>query len=284
MVTSRKNRDEPDANYWVIFEVESLQNVRFLAETEQVRIYGRFQHFLDGLGFPLKFISLVETVDQEHDPALLVQRQAVSHLTTAPQLQKLQVESLKHQQASLQQCTTIRHFVVVSASTSEIARLKADGSQRSPLMRLFELIWSKKVLAITREQVKNELRIRVSIVKKALQQLDVHAALLDDAAVLQAYVSCLALGTHIPSYEVEVLNEEEQINTGIATAAPHGESAIGQNETATRGSTDIVGKAHSRGRLSADGRNASKVCTAPLSTKAPTIKHASSKELCTWPI
>ncbi len=115
VLTSRKSRDEPDANYWVVFEVSSLQQVRFLAEAEQVRIYGRFQSFLDGLGFPLKFISLVEAADAERDPALVAQRQVLSELAATPQLQKVQRESLRHQQGSLPHCTTTRHFVVVSA-------------------------------------------------------------------------------------------------------------------------------------------------------------------------
>ena len=132
VLTPRKNRDEPDANYWVVFEVSSLQNVRFLAEAEQVRIYGRFKQFLDGLGFPLKFISLVEATDAERDPALVAQRLVLSDLAATPQLQKLQKESLRHQQGSLQHCTVTRHFVVVSASTSELARLRSDGTARSP--------------------------------------------------------------------------------------------------------------------------------------------------------
>ncbi len=209
MLTKRQKRDYPDANYWVVFEVVSLQNVRFLAEAEQVRIYGRFKLFLDGLGFPLKFISLVETADAERDPALVAQRQVVAELSATPQLQRLQKESLKHQQGSLQHCTTTRHFVVVSASTSELARLRADGTARSPLLRLLELLRPSKQPVVTPAQVKSELSIRVSIVKKALQQLDVQATLLDDAASLQAYASCLALGTHVPSFEVEVLMQRE---------------------------------------------------------------------------
>src|SRR5581483_5092418 len=39
----RKNHDEPDAHYWVVFEITSLQYVRLLPEAEQVRIYGRFK-------------------------------------------------------------------------------------------------------------------------------------------------------------------------------------------------------------------------------------------------
>ena len=145
--------------------LSSLQHVRFLAEAEQVRIYGRFKLFLDGLGFPLKFISLVEAADPERDPALVAQRQVLSELAATPQLQKLQQESLRHQQGSLQHCTTTRHFVVVSASTSELARLRADGTERSPLLRLSPSLAEERP-AIIAEQVKNELRIRVSIVKK----------------------------------------------------------------------------------------------------------------------
>lgn len=227
--SERKKRDQPDVIYWVVFEVQSLQNVRFLAESEQVRIYGRFKLFLDGLGFPLKFISLVQTAEAERDPALVAQQQVLSQLSATPQLQKMQKESLMHQRGSLQHCTTTRHFIVVSASSGELARLRADGTTRSPLIRAFELLRPSKQPAITPEQVKNELNIRVSIVKKALQQLDVQATLLDDAQVLQAYASCLALGIHVPSFEVEVpMQREEGIGSPAQSAqgAPQTERAL----------------------------------------------------------
>jgi hypothetical protein len=221
--SERKKRDQPDVIYWVVFEVQSLQNVRFLAESEQVRIYGRFKLFLDGLGFPLKFISLVQTAEAERDPALVAQQQVLSQLSATPQLQKMQKESLMHQRGLLQHCTTTRHFIVVSASSGELARLRADGTTRSPLIRAFELLRPSKQPAITPEQVKNELNIRVSIVKKALQQLDVQATLLDDAQVLQAYASCLALGIHVPSFEVEVPMQREE---GIGSPAQSAQGAL----------------------------------------------------------
>ncbi len=203
-----------------MFEVNSLQHVRFLAEAEQVRIYGRFKLFLDGLGFPLKFLSLVETADAQRDPALVAQRQALSELSATPQLQKVQQASLQHQQGSLLHCTTTRHFVVVSASTSELARLRSDGTARSSLLRLFGFLSLKKQPAVTPGQVKNELRIRVSLLKKAFLHLDVQATQLRDAAVLQAYASCLALGTHIPSFEVEVLMQGEERAVSSTEHAP----------------------------------------------------------------
>src|SRR6266487_1361018 len=239
VITPRKNRNEPDANYWAVFEVESLQNVRFLAEAEQVRIYGRFQLFLDGLAFPLKFISLVQTADPERDPALVAQRQVVSELVTTPHLQRLQQESLSHQQASLQHCTTTKHFVVISASTSELARLQAGGTQPSPLLRLLRLLWPKKMPEITSAHVKNELRIRVSIVKKALQQLDVRATLLDNAATLQVYASCLAPGTRIPSFEVEVLEEEDPMAGKMWTYAAEHRTSMEPNNA--EGSKSVHG-------------------------------------------
>ncbi len=244
--SERKKRDQPDVIYWVVFEVQSLQNVRFLAESEQVRIYGRFKLFLDGLGFPLKFISLVQTAEAERDPALVAQQQVLSQLSATPQLQKMQKESLMHQRSSLQHCTTTRHFIVVSASSSELARLRADGTTRSPLIRAFELLRPSKQPAITPEQVKNELNIRVSIVKKALQQLDVQATLLDDAQVLQAYAWCLALGIHVPSFEVEVpMQREEGIGSPAQSAqgAPQTERALDEQryEPAENGQMLVAG-------------------------------------------
>ncbi|HEY7414094.1 MAG TPA: DUF87 domain-containing protein, partial [Ktedonobacteraceae bacterium] len=220
VLTVRKGRAAPDVTCWVVFEVESLQNVRFLAEAEQARIYGRFKLFLDGLGFPLKFISLVETADMERNQALIAQRQALSKLTATPHLQKLQYESLRHQQGVFQNCTTTRHFIVVSASTGELARQRADGIVSSPLLQILERLSPKKQSAITREQVAHELSIRVSLVKKALQQLDVRATLLDDAAALQTYASCLALGARLPSFEVEVLDRGESAD-GAWTGSVH---------------------------------------------------------------
>ena len=249
VITSHKNRDEPEATYWVIFEVKSLQQVHFLAEAEQVRIYGRFKLFLDGLGFPLKFISLVETADPERDPAHVAQRQMHWQLAATPQLQKLQQESLQYQQGSLSYWTTTRHLMVVSASTSELVRRHSDGASRSPLRRLFELVVPKKAPEITREHVKNELRIRVSIVKKALQHLDVHATLLDDVAALQATASCLALGTHLPSFEVEVLDQGAQASTertALSEAPLYDErEATGHNRAAVRGSISVPKQASS---------------------------------------
>ena len=236
VTTPRKNRDEPEATYWVIFEVKSLQQVRFLAEAEQVRLYERFKLFLDGLGFPLKFISLVEAADPEHDPALVVQHQMLWQLATTPKLQKLQQESLHYQQGSLLSCTTTRHLLVVSASTSELARRRSDGTLHSPLRRLFELVIPKKAPQITREHVKNELRIRVSLVKKALGHLDVHATLLDDVAALRVSASCLALGTHLPSFEVEVLETEAQVSpegTAFSDVFPHDEHETARHHGAT---------------------------------------------------
>ncbi len=242
VITPRKHWDEPEATYWVIFEVKSLQQVRFLAEAEQVRIYGRFKQFLDGLGFPLKFISLVETADPERDPAYVAQHQMHWQLAATPQLQRLQRESLQYQQGSLPYCTTTRHLMVVSASSSELARRRSDEASRSPLRRLFELVVPKKAPEITREHVKNELRIRVSIIKKALQHLDVHATLLDDVAALQATASCLALGTHLPSFEVEVLDQ----GVALSEAPPHDErEAAGHNRAAVKGSISVPKQASS---------------------------------------
>jgi hypothetical protein len=217
IVTERKKRAEPDVTYWTVFEVSSLQHVRFLAETEQARLFGRFKLFLDGLGFPLKFLSLVQTADAARDPALLAQQQALTELAAFPRLRQLQQQSLQHQQGALGHCTTTRHFVVVWASTQELARLRSDGTVRTPLLRLFTWLVPQRQPVITREQVRHELRIRMSIVQKALQQLDVQARLLDDASFLQAYASCLALGAPLPSFEVEVLTEPGRRTTASAS-------------------------------------------------------------------
>ncbi len=219
VVTNRKNRAEPDATYWAAFEIESLQNVRYLSENDQVRLYGRFKSFLDGLNFPVKFISLVETADALRDPALVAQQQAVSTLEDAPHLQQLQIASLKHQQGSIKLCTLARHFVVVGASSRELAVKSANGASAQRIVQLFRLVFPKKDAEISCSQVKSELNIRVSILRKTLQQLDVRATLLDDAELLQAYASCLAQGHHVPSYEIEVLKEEEEAEPPTPTGS-----------------------------------------------------------------
>ena len=175
------------AMYWAAFEIESKYALRYLSETDQVRLYGRFKQFLDGLSFPVKFISLVSSLDATRDPTLMAQQQVVAELT--PRLQQLQMASIKHQQAVAQHSTVTRHFVIVSASTFELVRERA--SRFSPVLG--------KAPTVTNAQVKNELKTRVSIVSKTLSQLDVQATLLDDASLLTAYAACLAPGHHIAS-------------------------------------------------------------------------------------
>jgi hypothetical protein len=72
---------------------------------------------------------------------------------------------------------------------------------------LWKLLSRPKRVEVSREQVLDQLRIRISVVKKMLQQLEVRAWLLDDAALLKQFASCLALGAEIPPFEPECIDE-----------------------------------------------------------------------------
>lgn len=214
-----RKQSEPNASFWVVFSVESVQNVHFLPKADQVRFYGRIKSLLDGLGSTVKFLSLVQDSDPAHDPALLAQKKTEAELVHSPQLQKVQRATIAVQQQQSQFSTNIKHYVVVSASRHDVAHLRPNGSVRSPLDSLISLFTAPRPSrSITRAQVMDVLRTRVSILRKAFGQLDVHATLLDDAQALEAFSSCLALGAHVPSFEVSVDDSTEACRTEQAPA------------------------------------------------------------------
>jgi hypothetical protein len=193
--------------YWVVLECEG-RNIRYLPEADQVRAFGRFESFLTGLEFQLQFISHTEQVHGANYKPLRLQKQALSRLAQMPRLALLQQESIAYQERHLYHCTITRHFVVVSASVREEATQQAVGSAPGGVLSfLWKLIWRAKQVEVSREQVLDQLRIRISVVKKLLQQLEVRAWLLDDADLLKQFASCLALGAEIPSFEPERMGE-----------------------------------------------------------------------------
>lgn len=197
-VLQRKGHEQ--CTLWTVFQVESQQPPRYLPLSERIRLYARYQTFLEGLGFPLKFLDLVERCHPDQDEALLAQEQALATLAVTPHLQTLLEASLSSQRTQARQARAIRHFLVVSASSREVAQARQSTSPHL-LNRLFS---SGKPGNVSKQQVLDLLRIRVSVVEQALGQLDVRARLLDDVAALSAYVSSLALGAHTPSFTVEV--------------------------------------------------------------------------------
>jgi hypothetical protein len=198
VITPWPHRDVPEITSWAVLEVHSLQQVRLLAEDEQVRLYERFQRFLDGLGFPLICLSLVHTTDAQQHPAFVAQQQVLTAMSTTPRLQRLQQASLAHQQSALAQCSSIRHLVIVSASTRELALSHSAEATSSPWSRLFRLLLPGKRPVVLPEQVTRELQQRLSLVKQACRQLEVEVMMLDDAQLLQVWTSCLAPGASLP--------------------------------------------------------------------------------------
>src|SRR6266699_5863350 len=218
--------------YWVILECEG-RNIRYLPEVDQVRAFGRFESFLTGLEFQLQFISHTEQVHVANYKPLRLQKQALSGLAQTPRLALLQKASIAHQESHLRNCTITRHFVVVSASAREEAARQAIGSAPGGVLSfLWKLLWRPKRVKVSREQVLDQLRIRISVMKKILQQLEVRAWLLDDADLLKQFASCLAPGADIPSFAPEVIGEAAE--AAIALASQAAEQPQAQPQTAAQ--------------------------------------------------
>ncbi len=203
---SASGRKGPTEHYWAVLECEG-RHVRFLPESDQIKHFSRFETFLCGLEFRLQFISHVERLDPAHYKPLCEQREALSHLIKTPRLAELQQANIDHQASLLENCTQIRHFVVIGASAREEATRTSDGERRGIFSYLGRFIFKPKKVEIPREQVIDQLRIRISVLQKILQQLDVRSHLLDDADLLQQFVRCLALGTEPPTFIPQLIEE-----------------------------------------------------------------------------
>jgi hypothetical protein len=198
----------PAGRYWAVLECEG-RNVRFLPEADQIKNFRRFEDFLCGLEFRLQFISHVEQVEPSQYRPLRLQREALSQLTSTPRLAALQQASIDYQEKHLQNCTLIRHFVVVEASAQEEAARESDGAKQGVFSFLWRLVSKPKKIEIPREQVIDQLRIRLSVLKKILQQLDVRSQLLDDPELLQQFVANLALGAETPTFTPQLIEEPD---------------------------------------------------------------------------
>ena len=212
-------RGRTRGRYWVVFEVEG-RNVRYLPEQEQVRLFGRFESFLVGLDFRLQFISTTEQVRAEAYPPYLAQKRMLARLKErAPRIARLQQYSVDYQRAHLRHCTATRYFIVASVSAREEAvRLDSDGATRSPLAPLWNLVSFKKPPEISRAQVIDQLRIRASALKKLFGQLEMRAWLLGDSDLLRTFASCLALGADVPSFQPQLLDDEEVVEAALHLA------------------------------------------------------------------
>lgn len=199
---------EPEAKmasrgrYWVALEMEG-RNIRYLAEPEQVRLFGHVERFLAGLEFRVQLLSLTEHIQASDDPALLAQQQALVGVEQrALQITHLQRASLTYQQQHLQRCTVAHHYVVLSASAREEAyRRRHDGTRLGVLGTLFRLLVPRKDAAVTEMQVLELLRIRLSVVQKLFQQLEMRAWQVNDPGMLHLLASCLAPGASLPPFQ-----------------------------------------------------------------------------------
>ncbi len=122
----------------------------------------------------------------------------------------------------------VRHFLIVGATTSEMARTPADDAPRSRAARLWKMVACPAGPRITPEQGREQLRIRLSIVQKALRGLDVRATILEDQELLQTFASCLALGAHPSSLEQNRATGE-QSDLSLADLVAPSSVAIGRD-------------------------------------------------------
>nr|BBH92281.1 hypothetical protein KTA_04800 [Thermogemmatispora argillosa] len=186
---------------WALLEVQSYSTLRLLPRYEQERLLNRCQRFLDGLSFPVKFLWIVEALDPARDPALQAQQQALVQLKDSP-LQHLQRENLQEQLHQQAHCSSIRHLVVVSASSHEATSDQQTAQGRSLLHRMSALLFPRQE-PVAEAEVERALRIRLGVVKAGLEALDLQVSLLSGAALLRAFASCLAPGSSVPSFEVD---------------------------------------------------------------------------------
>ena len=219
--------------YWAVLEVEG-RTLRYLPEAEQIRLFSRFESFLVGLDFRLQFLAQTEQIATQRSPALLAQKEALSHLVHTPRLARLQQASIHYQERHLSSCAITRHFVVVSVSAREEAARQRDGERRGILSFLFKQIAHQQAPALTQADLLAQLRIRLSVVTRLFQQLDVRWTLLDDVALLRQFTACLALGTDVPSFEPEVLDEEPLVEAALVLAAQPPTAPTGRSGTGAR--------------------------------------------------
>jgi hypothetical protein len=195
------------ARYWIALEIEG-KNIRLFPESEQVRIFRRFESFLTGLSFHLQFISHTKQIDPQTAPPLLVQKDALSALSRTPHLQAFQRANLHAQEQQMTTCTQTRHFIIISASGAEPAFQQTNENSRSLLSAIFHLLPLQKAPKMTRTEVLDQLRTRVSVVQKTFQQLDMRVWPLEDHELLHLFAGCLAPGSALPSFVPKLIDKQ----------------------------------------------------------------------------
>jgi Helicase HerA, central domain len=204
--TMQQRKTGEIARYWLALEIEG-KNIQLFPESEQARIFQRFERFLTGLSFHLHFLSHTEQIDPQTALPLLVQKEALASLSHTPHLQAFQRANLRAQEQQLTTCTRTRHFVIISASGAEPSLQSPDEPSRSILSAIVRLLLVKKAPHLTRTQVLDQLRIRASVVQKAFQHMDMRVWSLNDQELLRLFACCLAPGSAPPAFVPELLDE-----------------------------------------------------------------------------
>lgn len=215
--------------YWMAFEVEG-KNIRLLPDNEQIRVFRRFERFLTGLEFHLQLLSYTEQVNPRTAPALQEQKEALLAISATPKIQALQKASIQAQEKEMTVCTQTRHFIIVSASEAEAALRNPDGTPRSVLSTILRLFTFRKKADITPAEILDQLRIRASVVRKAMQQVDMQVWPLQDQNMTQLLAQCLAPGSTELTFLPEVINEQtlpvsQQKPRGDSNEEPEGQVA-----------------------------------------------------------
>lgn len=188
----QKNKPTPPTRYSAVLEVTGI-SIQLLAVEERLRLFNAYKGFLAGLEFPLQIISNNETVDvQSYEPLLLLEQQA-EQLKPTPRLAALARSHVQFLRARLGTNIVTRHFVVISASPLEEEVKRVDGKPQSGL-GLFGLFGRKKEPAVSEQQVLQQLRIRIKVVREGFREMGLQTHLLDDEGLARFYASSLTPG------------------------------------------------------------------------------------------
>ncbi|GCE09191.1 hypothetical protein KDAU_65200 [Dictyobacter aurantiacus] len=189
---------------WTALEIEG-KNIGLLPEHEQLRIFRRFEGFLGGLDFHLQVLSITEQVDAQQAPGVVAQQTALATLSQTPRLRAFQQESIRIQQQHMASCTRTRHVLIVSAASTDAVFQHPNGSPSSVRASAIRLLRFHQRPPVSQAQVLDQLHIRISVVRKAMQHLGMHIWPLQNQEALQLFACCLAPGSAHPTFAPELL-------------------------------------------------------------------------------
>ena len=201
---------------WAILECEG-RNISYLPMVDQVRLYRRFESFLAGLEFRLQFLTQVEQIQADLFAPLVAQKQALARLRNNPRLAALQAQQIRYQESQVQTCTIARHFIAVSVTGAEEAAKRLEGTRRGPLSFLWRLFSHPAQEPLSQDFLLGQLRIRLSVVTKMLQQLDIRSWILDDPEFLRTFAASIAPGASIPSFHPQTVQEQEGAKSALTS-------------------------------------------------------------------